>query len=115
MKKMIFLAALSAFVVSVAVCSAQVDRATGPSLRVYSSLSVLLLDNDTGETITKTALIFDRPVTVLEAYAIGGGYGTVVNTEQYVWIDCRIDPGGTLVVLLDALADFQIIAAYCFF
>ena len=116
MKRAVCLAALSALLVSVAVCSSQLAQTAEIPLRLYDNLEVVLFENETGATVTRIAIIFDQPVTVLEAYAIGGGYATLIaNTGPYAWIQCRIDPGGTFVVQLDAPPEFQVTAVYYFF
>jgi hypothetical protein len=67
------------------------------------SVSVLLFDNDTGTTVTKLGIIFDKAVTLTtsDIIAFGGEEATLVAaSNNYVFIDVVVVPGGTLQITL---------------
>jgi len=67
------------------------------------SVSVLLFDNETGATITKLAIIFDKAITLStsDVIAFGGEMATLVAvSNNFAFIDVIVVPGGTVQVTL---------------
>lgn len=67
------------------------------------SVSVLLFDNETGTTVTKLAIIFDKAITLStsDVIAFGGEMATLVAvSNNFAFIDVIVVPGGTVQVTL---------------
>ena len=67
------------------------------------SVGILLFYNETGATITKLAIIFDKPVTIAlsDIIAFGGEAATLAAiSNNYAFIDVVVVPGGTVQITL---------------
>jgi len=82
------------------------------------SVGVLLFDNSTGTTISKLALIFDKPAKLgtSDILVIGGEIATLVAlSNNYAFIDVVVVPGGTLQITLSGEgADAKVTSAFWF-
>jgi len=82
------------------------------------SVGVLLFDNDTGTTITKLGIIFDKAVTLTtsDIIAFGGEAATLVAiSTNFAFIDIVVVPGGTVqITLFGESADAQVASAFWF-
>ena len=82
------------------------------------SVGVLLFDNDTGTTITKLGIIFDKAVTLTtsDIVAFGGEVATLVAiSTNFAFIDIVVVPGGTVQITLSGeSADAQVASAFWF-
>jgi hypothetical protein len=82
--------------------------------RDYSS--VLLFDNNTGATVQKLGVMFDRQIvaTVEDVLVAGGEMATLVaSSNQFLWIEAKVAPQGTLVLLLQDV-DAEFVDAFWF-
>jgi len=89
---------------------------------------VLLFDNETGGTIIKLVVLFDKAITLKasDIIAIGGGEATKVTVSEIAFtsgaesyslatIEVEVVAGGTLQVTLSGdSADAQVVNAYWF-
>ena len=82
------------------------------------SVSVFLFDNETGATITKLAIIFDKAITLStsDVIAFGGEMTTLVAvSNNFAFIDVVVVPGGTVqVTLTGEEADAKVTGAFWF-
>ena len=82
------------------------------------SVGVLLFDNNSGTTISKLGVVFDKTVTfgTSDILAIGGEAATLVAvSNNYVFIDVVVVPGGTLQITLSGEgADATVTNAFWF-
>ena len=82
------------------------------------SIGVLLFDNETGATISKLAIIFDKPVTIAlsDIIAFGGEAATLAAiSNNYAFIDVVVVPGGTVQITLRGdSADAKVASAFWF-
>lgn len=82
------------------------------------SVSTLLFDNETGATVTKLAIIFDKAITLStsDVIAFGGEMTTLVAvSNQFAFIDVVVVPGGTVLVTLSGEgADATVTGAFWF-
>jgi len=82
------------------------------------SVGVLLFDNSTGTTVSKLGVVFDKAVTLgtSDILAIGGEAATLVAvSNNYVFIDVVVVPGGTLQITLSGEgADATVTGAFWF-
>lgn len=85
---------------------------------VPRSVGVFLFDNQTGATITKLGIIFDKTVEfdASNVLAIGGMKATLVAiSNNYAFIDVVVVPGGTVqVTLIGEYADATVTSAFWF-
>lgn len=85
---------------------------------VPRAVGVLLFDNETGATVTKLGIIFDKTVDfqASDVIAIGGEKATLVAvSNNYAFIDVVVVAGGTLqVTLTGESADAQVTSAFWF-
>jgi len=82
------------------------------------SVGVLLFDNNTGTTVSKLGVVFDKAVTLgtSDILAIGGEAATLVAvSNNYVFIDVVVVPSGTLQITLSGEgADATVTSAFWF-
>jgi len=82
------------------------------------SVGILLFYNETGATITKLAIIFDKPVIIAlsDIVAVGGEAATLASiSNNYAFIDVVVVPGGTVQVTLRGdSADVKVTSGFWF-
>lgn len=82
------------------------------------SVGVLLFDNNTGNTVVKLGIVFDKAVSLStsDVIAWGGQEATLVAvSNNFAFIDVVVVPGGTLQITLSGDgADAVVTSAFWF-
>lgn len=83
------------------------------------AVGVLLFDNESGGAVHKLAIIFSTgpvSIAVSDVIAWGGGPATLVAcSNNYVFVDIVVGPGGTVQIALTGVpAGATVAAAYWF-